>query len=68
MEIFLDDFIVNGDMASYFQKLRLCFEKCKEYGIILNPKKCAFMVFSRMLLCFIISKEGKSPILKKYKQ
>jgi hypothetical protein len=67
MEIFLDDFIVNSDMESYFQKLRLCFEKCKEYGIILNPKQCAFMVFSRMILGFIISKEGKPPILRKYK-
>jgi len=25
----------------------------------LNPNKCAFMVFSRMILGFIISKEGK---------
>jgi hypothetical protein len=41
------------------------FQKCKEYGIILNPNKCAFMVFSRMILGFIVSEEGKLPDPKK---
>jgi hypothetical protein len=59
MKIFLDDFIVYSDMESHLQKLRLCFQKCKEYDISLNPNKCAFMVFSRMILGFIVSKEGK---------
>jgi hypothetical protein len=58
-EIFLDDFIVYNDMESHLQKLRLCFQKCREYGINQNPDKCAFMVFSSMILGFIISKEGK---------
>jgi hypothetical protein len=31
----------------------------------LNPEKCAFMVFSRMILGFIISKKGKLPNPKK---
>jgi hypothetical protein len=31
----------------------------QEYGISLNPNKCAFMVFSRMVLSCIVSKEGK---------
>jgi hypothetical protein len=46
-------------------KLKLCFQKCKEYDINLNPKKCAFMVFSKMILGFIFSKEGKQPNPKK---
>jgi hypothetical protein len=54
MKIFLDDFIVY-----HLQKLILCFQKCKEYGISLNPDKCAFMVFLRTILGFIVSKEGK---------
>jgi hypothetical protein len=61
MKIFLDDFIVYSDIESHIQKLRLCFQKCREYGISLNLDKCAFMVFSRMILFFIISKEGKLP-------
>jgi hypothetical protein len=47
MKIFLDDFTVYIDMESHLQKLRLCFQKCKKYGISLNPNKCAFMVFQR---------------------
>jgi hypothetical protein len=65
MKIFLDDFTMYSDMESHLQKFKLCFQKCKEYGISLNPEKCAFMVFSRMILDFIISKEGKLPNLKK---
>jgi hypothetical protein len=61
MKIFLDEFIVYSDMDSHLQKFRLCFKKCREYGINLNPDKCAFMVFLGMILGFIISKEGKLP-------
>jgi hypothetical protein len=65
MKIFLDNFKVYSDMESQLQKLRLCFQKCEEYGISLNPDKCAFMVFSRMILGFIISNEKKLPNPKK---
>jgi len=58
MKIFLDDFIVHSDMESHLQKLRLCFQKCKEYGISLNLDKCAFMVFSRMILGLLFPKKG----------
>jgi hypothetical protein len=44
-------------MESHLQKLRFCFQKCKKYGISLNADKCAFMVFSGMILGFIVSKE-----------
>jgi hypothetical protein len=46
-------------MDMHLAKLRLCFQKCKEFGISLNPDKCAFMLFSRMILGFMISKECK---------
>jgi hypothetical protein len=59
MKIFLDDFMMYNDMESHLQKLRLCFQKSKEYGINMNPDKSAFMVFSRKILGFIISKERK---------
>jgi hypothetical protein len=59
MKIFLDDFTIYSDMESHLMKLRLCFQKCKEYRINLNLEKCAFMVFSRLILRFIVSKEGK---------
>jgi hypothetical protein len=59
MKIFLDEFIVYSDMESHLQKLKLCFQKCKEYGINLNLDKCAFMVFLGLILGFIVSKERK---------
>jgi hypothetical protein len=61
MKIFLNDFIVYNDMENHLQKLRLCFQKCREYGISLNLDKCAFMVFLGMILGFITSKKGKLP-------
>jgi hypothetical protein len=61
MKIFLNDFMVYNDMESHLMKLRLCFQKCKEYKINFNPKKCVFMVFLGLILGFIISKEGKIP-------
>jgi hypothetical protein len=65
MKIFLDDFIVYNDMDNHLQKLRLYFQKCRKYGISLNPDKCAFMVFLGMILGFIVSKEEKLPYPKK---
>jgi hypothetical protein len=64
MKIFLDDFIVYGDMHSHM-KLKLCNKKCEIYIISFNPKKCAFMVFSKLILGFIVSEEGKILDLKK---
>jgi hypothetical protein len=54
-------------MESLLQKLKLCFQKCKEYGISLNLNKCAFMVFLRMILGFIKILKRKLPNLKKIK-
>jgi len=65
MKIFLNDFTMYSDMKSHLQKLRLCFQKCRENGIKLDLNKCAFMVFSRMILGFIIFKKRKIPNPKK---
>ncbi len=67
MKIFLDDFTMYSDMESHLQKLRLCFKKRKEYGINMNLDKCAFMVFSGIILCFIVSNKRKLPYPKKIK-
>jgi len=55
MKIFLDDFIVYSDMDSHLMKLRLCFQKCKEYKISFNIEKCAFIIFLGLILGFIVS-------------
>ncbi len=59
MKIFLDDFIIFNDLSTHLEKLNKCFIKCREFGISLNFDKCAFMVFSRTILRFIVSKKGK---------
>jgi hypothetical protein len=67
MKLFLDYFMVFGDLDTHLSKLQKCFKKCWKYGISLNSKKCAFMVFLGMILCFIVSKEGKLLDPKKFK-
>ncbi len=64
MKILLYDFTMYNDMENHLQK-QLCFQKCIEYGISLNPKKCAFMVFLGMILGCIIFEERKLPDPKK---
>jgi hypothetical protein len=59
MKIFLNDLTIYNDMDMHMDKLRLCSKKCKEFGVSMNLDKCAFMVFSKMILGFIVSKEGK---------
>jgi hypothetical protein len=65
MKIFLDNFMVFNDLSTHLKKLRKCFIKCRKYVINLNLEKCAFVVCSRTILRFIISKEGKTPDPKK---
>jgi hypothetical protein len=59
MKIFLDDFTIYNDLSTHLEKFMNYFFNCKEFGINLNPNKCAFMVFLRTILGFIISKKGK---------
>jgi hypothetical protein len=59
MKLFLDNFIVFSDLSTHFERLKKCFLKCREFGISLNPNKCAFMVVSGTILGFIVYKKGK---------
>jgi hypothetical protein len=52
-------------MSTHFLKLGKCFLQRREYGISLNPDKCAFMLCSWIILKFIVSKEGNIPNPKK---
>jgi hypothetical protein len=59
MKILLDALTIYNDMESHLMKLGLCFQKCKEYRISPNLKKCAFMVFSRLILGFTVPRKEK---------
>jgi hypothetical protein len=43
MKLFLDDFSVFIDLKMHLAKLLLCFDKCCEFDISLNSKKCIFL-------------------------
>jgi hypothetical protein len=61
MKLFLDDFSVFNNLDTHLPKLRLCFDKCWEFGISLNPKKYMFLVHLGVILGYMVSKEGKLP-------
>jgi hypothetical protein len=65
MKLILDDFSVLSNLDTYLLKLRLCFDKCKEFDISLNPKKCMFLVHLGVILGYVVSKRNKLPNLKK---
>jgi hypothetical protein len=67
MKTFLHDFIGFNDLSTHLEKLKKCFLKCKNHVISLNPKKCAFMVCFKIILRFIVSKDGKTLDLRKIK-
>ena len=44
MEIFLDDFSIQGDEDDMPEKLAKVFDRCQQIGISLNLEKCVFGV------------------------
>jgi ribonuclease HI len=57
--VYLDDVTVFSQSDDeHLRHLRRVFEKCRRFGISLNPKKCLFGLEEGKLLGHIISKEG----------
>ena len=57
--IYLDDIIVySKHRNNHINHLKNIFERCRKYGISLNPKKCYFTLSEGKLLGFIVSKQG----------
>ncbi len=59
LKIFLDDFILFNSMDIHLDKLQIFFLKCHEFGIGLNPKQCAFVMFYGLIIKFIVPRKGK---------
>jgi hypothetical protein len=51
--------MVLNDLSTHLEKLKKCLLNYRKFGISLKLDKCALMVFSRTILGFIMSKEGK---------
>ena len=45
LEVFMDDFTIHGDtFDQFFENLKLVVQRCNETNLVLNSKKCHFMV------------------------
>jgi hypothetical protein len=68
MKLFLDEFNVFNDLKMHHAKLWLCFDKCQEFDISLNPKNCMFFDYLTIILGDVVSKVGKLFDFKKNQQ
>ena len=59
LEIYIDDIVVKSDgMDDHLADLRLALERMRQYGLKMNPLKCAFGVSAGKFLGFIIHEKG----------
>jgi hypothetical protein len=59
LEIYIDDVINKSDsMDHHLADLRLALERMRQYGLKMNPLKCAFGVSADKFLRFIIHEYG----------
>jgi hypothetical protein len=59
MEVFMDDLSIFGDSFNdCLNHLKLVIARCVEKGLVLNRKKCHFMVISRTVLGHVVSSKG----------
>ena len=66
--VYLDDVTVfSKKREEHMFHLKQILERCRKYGISLNPKKCVFAVLDGKLLGHIISKKGISIDLERIK-
>jgi hypothetical protein len=65
IQVFLDDFNVYGQKVKDLNHLKKSMTQCKNNGISLNPKKCAFSVNLGVLLRHIVYEDGLLVDLRK---
>lgn len=56
---FIDDFNVYNDIKTHLLELQLCFNKCWEFSINLNPTKLILLIYFGIIFNYIVSKEKK---------
>ena len=66
--VYLDDIMIfSKKREEHAVHLKQIFERCRKYGIALNPRKCVFAVIEEKLLGHIFSKKGISIDLERIK-
>ncbi len=58
LKLFLNNCNVFNDVNMHLDKLWLCFDKCWKFDINLKLEKCMFLVYLRVILGYVVSKEG----------
>jgi hypothetical protein len=59
LEVYIDDIVVkSAEFSSYIADLHKAFDKMRQYGLKMNPRKCAFGVSAGKFLGFIIHEHG----------
>jgi len=59
VEVFMDDFSVyGGTFDLYLENLTKVLHRCEEVNLVLNSKKCHFMVQEGLVLGHVISARG----------
>jgi succinylglutamate desuccinylase len=59
MEVYVDDMLVKStESVNHIHDLHEAFETLKQYGMKLNPTKCAFRVSSEKFLGYMVSSRG----------
>jgi hypothetical protein len=59
IEIYQDDLtVVSKERKDHISHLKIVFERCRKYGISLNPKKFIFRIDKGKLLRHIVSEGG----------
>jgi hypothetical protein len=58
-EAYIDDVVIkSAELDGHMVDLRLSFERMRNYGLKMNPLKCAFCVSSKRFLGFIVHEKS----------
>ena len=59
LEVYIDDIVIkSAGLSHHLADLRLALERMHQYGLKMNPLKCAFGVSAGKFLGFIIHEKG----------
>ena len=59
MQVYIDDIVIKSNSKpTHLEHLRKSFERMREYGLKMNPLKCAFCVQTGDFLGFVVHKKG----------
>ena len=59
LEVYIDDIVIkSAGLSHHLADLRLALEGMRQYGLKMNPLKCAFGVSTGKFLGFIIHEKG----------